>query len=87
VEGKCIIYSWTITVIILIYFIFLVYLVLKERMKLSTQTKLYNMNIIPEKTLGQRPPTSQVATQVPNTKVNSTMPPAPIDNANKMQKV
>lgn len=42
VEGKCVIYSWTITVIVVLYFCFLIFLTIKERMGIR---KPYVMNV------------------------------------------
>lgn len=65
VEGKCIVYSWTITVIIALYFCFLIFLTLKERMKIN---KPYVMNV-----QVQTPkPTSQVAVQTNSTNAANT---------------
>lgn len=45
VEGKCIIYSWTITVIIVLYFCFLIFLTLKERMGLRSNSYVMNVKV------------------------------------------
>lgn len=69
VEGKCIIYSWTITVIVVLYFCFLIFLTLKERMGIST--KPYNMNVQVQTTSQAAVQTNSQAT--PPTKSNTNV--------------
>lgn len=73
IEGKCIIYAWTITIIALIYFCFVIFLVIKERISLSRAAAgpVYNMNV----TTSAKPATSQVATQAPNAPIQTNSKP------------